>query len=696
MNARRLLCAALLSLALPAAVAAPSRAEHVEVELVAETTALQPGGASNWVALRLQPDAGWHVYWLNPGDSGIPTSLTWKLPDGVSAGPMQWVYPRLHRLGELVNYGYGEETLHLIPVQLDERWQPGQRVELRAQAKWLVCRDICIPGSAELLLNLPVDTAAPDDPAWGVAFDRARAELPSPMPGWSARFAVAGGSFSLALDGANLAGRQLEFFPEPNDLVNHAAPQRLAIDGSGLRLSQALSAYFVDAPTELRGVLVARGREGVRAWQIVAPPGQVAVVPASTAVGASVVATPPPRAEPVPPGLALALLSALLGGLILNLMPCVFPVLSLKALSLLEARGQHARAARQGALAYTAGVILSFVVVVGLLLALRAAGRAVGWGFQLQSPVFVGLMAYLLFGLGLSMSGMVQFGTRWMGAGQGLTEDRGWRGAFFTGVLAVVVASPCTVPFMGTALGYAVTQSAPLAVLVFATLGLGLALPFLLIGFFPRLGAWLPRPGAWMETFKQAMAFPLYLSVAWLLWVLARQAGPDAAGLALLGLVLIAFALWLWPRPSLAATALRLFALLAAGLLLLREPLQPAPPTEAAVSAAGESAWSPAKVEALRAEGRTIFVDFTADWCLTCKLNERVALKSDKVQQGFRDRGVVFLKGDWTRNDPAITAVLEHFQRPGVPLYLVYVKGGEPKVLPQLLTPEIVLEAIEP
>ncbi|AXQ30988.1 hypothetical protein D0B54_20905 [Solimonas sp. K1W22B-7] len=696
MNPRRLVAACLLALC-PAVApfAAPVQVDHVEADLVAENGGLAAGGYQNWVALRLQPEPGWHVYWLNPGDSGISTSLKWSLPAGVETGPIEWPYPHAHTLGDLTNYGYGEETLHLVPVTLGPDFR-GDKALLQAEAKWLVCKDVCIPGKAALSLELPVvgKELLKADPAWTAAFAKARAELPLATPDWSAHYTVAEGSVTLGIEGAKLHADRVEFFPEANDLVNHAAPQRIDVDdNNGLRLSQGLSSYFVEAPKEIRGVLVLHEGGKARAFQLRAVPGAVAAVPAKAA---PVVALPqePPVAQ-APPSLLLVLASALLGGLILNLMPCVFPVLSLKALSVMQARGQSDVEARRQALAYTAGVIVSFLAVAALLLMLRAGGKAIGWGFQLQSPPFIGLLSYLLLALGLSLSGAVHFGTSWMGAGQNLTQKSGSAGAFFTGVLAVVVASPCTVPFMGSAVGYAMTQGSAVILLVFAALGLGLALPFLLLGFFPRLAAWLPRPGAWMETFKQAMAFPLYLTVAWLLWVLARQAGPDALGLVLVGLVLVALAVWLWSRPGKVSAALKLGALALALWLLWQPALEPGPATQAS-SATSAEVWSEDKVAALRAQGHTIFVDFTADWCLTCKVNERAALKTDAVQSAFRERGVSFLVADWTRNDPAITRVLERHQRPGVPLYLVYVNGGEPRVLPQLLTPQIVIDALNP
>jgi thiol:disulfide interchange protein len=382
---------------------------------------------------------------------------------------------------------------------------------------------------------------------------------------------------------------------------------------------------------------------------------------------------------------------ALLGGLILNLMPCVFPVLSIKAASIMEARGAEHRHQRGHALAYTAGVVGSTLAAGASLLMLRAMGESLGWGFQLQSPVFVAVIAYLLFALGLSMSGVVQFGTSIMGVGQSLTVRDGYAGSFFTGVLAVVVASPCTAPFMGTALGFALTQPAAIALAVFATLGLGLALPFLLIGFVPPLARLLPRPGAWMETFKQAMAFPLYLTVAWLVWVLARQTGVDAVPVVLSGLVMIAIASWLMHRHGLVSRGLRYAALVVAvGLLFV--PSLDAPQAQAKAQA---QAYSDARLAELRAQGRPVFVNLTADWCLTCKFNERAAIGTDAVREAMARRGVVSLVGDWTRSDPALTAVLARFNRAGVPLYLLYAPTGEPEILPQVLTPDGMIEAIE-
>jgi thiol:disulfide interchange protein len=562
-------------------------APHVQAELVAEHVALTPG--SNWVALRLAPEPGWHTYWREPGDTGLPTTIAWTLPQGFAAGAIQWPQPETFRLGEETTYGYSRETLHLVQVDVPAA-AAGRDATLAALATWLVCNDTCIPGKAQLELRLPVRNAQAAPSGWAQAFIETRSRLPQP-----------GG------------------VPSPETLP--------ALDSR-------------DAPAAA-------------------------------------------------PSLWLALGFALLGGLILNLMPCVFPVLSIKAVSIMEARGAEHAHQRGHALAYTAGVVLSCLAAAGAMLTLRAMGEALGWGFQLQSPVFVAVIAYLLFALGLSMSGVVHFGTAIMGVGQSLTVRGGYAGSFFTGVLAVVVASPCTAPFMGSALGYALVQPIPIALAVFVALGLGLALPFLLIGFVPGLARLLPRPGHWMETFKQAMAFPLYLTVVWLVWVLARQAGVDAVAVVLSGLVMIAAASWLMHRHGLVSRGVR-YAALAVAIALLFLPALGTAPAPAATAAA----YSDARLAELRAQGHPVFVNLTADWCLTCKFNERATLETAVVRAALERRGVVSLKGDWTRADPAITRVLERFHRAGVPLYLLYAPSGEPIVLPQILTPAAMLEAI--
>lgn len=675
-----LLTLASLAIGTGNAEAAAVQSDHVEVELVSENTTLAPG--DNWVALRIQPEAGWHVYWRNPGDSGLPTKLAWQnLPQGAEAGELQWPYPHEHRLGDLVNYGYGENTL--LPVLL--KLPAGAKGPLLAKAQWLVCADVCIPGKADLQLDRPINAATPvADPALQAAFAAARAALPKPAD-FPARFQIDQNELRLAAGPLPGTSEAVAFYPYAPALINHAAAGRAAFDGRELRLSRPLSSYYVDAPKTVDGVLLIGDGNQAQAYEFSATPGEVAALsPAPIASSAT------------PPSLLLALLLAFGGGLILNLMPCVFPVLSLKALSVMKAQGQAAVEHRRHALAYTTGVVASFLLAAGVLMVLRSGGAALGWGFQLQSPFFVGLLVYVMVALGLSLSGLLQFGTRWMGAGQNLAARPGLSGSFFTGVLAVVVASPCTAPFMGTALGFALTQPPVAALSVFLALALGLAFPFLLLGFVPRLAAWLPRPGAWMETLKQVLAFPLYLTAVWLLWVLGGLTDRNGMALVLAGVVALSFALWLLGSSNKVIAKLIGVAALVGSIALLFHPLIRTPSTAAAESHAGWEPYSDARFAELRAQKRTVFVDFTADWCLTCKVNERIALKSTRVAQAFADNQVATLVADWTRADPAITATLARYGRSGVPLYLVSRGGGEAEVLPQVLTPDLVVRAVTP
>lgn len=697
MNRFLIYIAAVLGLSTAAPLlAAPVQAPHIEAELIAEDTALVPG-RRQWLALRLAPEKDWHTYWQNPGDSGLPTRIEWTLPDGLQTGDIHWPAPEVFTLGPIVNYGYGHETLHLVPVTVAEGLEAGSRLTLAAKARWLVCADVCIPGSADLELEMPVATQAQPDSRWRDAFAAARRQLPQ-APEIGGQFEISDGELHVALDSADLSippSAAVQLFPISNELVNHSQPQRLRREAAQLRISQALSDFFGTAPDTVDAVLVI-GDQG-RAHPVRLTAGSVQpVAQAATALAGNA----PAASAGLQINLSWVLLLAFAGGLILNLMPCVLPVLAIKALTLVEAQGEEQQRQRMHTLVYTAGVVASCLSIAALLLLARAGGEAAGWGFQLQSPVFVALMAYLLFALGLSLSGVVAFGTQLMGVGQHLTQRSGYGGSFATGVLAVVVASPCTAPFMGTALGYAMTQPPAIALLVFGTLGLGLAAPFLLIGFVPGAARWLPKPGAWMETFKQVMAFPLYLTVVWLVWVLGRQTGANGIAVVGAGLVLLAFALWLWGRRTPGehrwASALAVLGLIGALSLLSLPELRrgaAANPAQAA-SSEGWAPYSDATLEQLRAEGRSVFINMTADWCLSCLANERVALASDAVQKAFEAQNVAYLKGDWTNGDPAISAVLERFGRNGVPLYVVYHPGAEPQVLPQILTPDIVINAL--
>lgn len=693
------LAALLLTLASPFAAAQPVLTDRAEVALHAYTTHAVPG-ESVWVALRLRPDDGWHTYWKNPGDSGLPTRLNWALPEGVTAGDIQWPHPSLYGLDEFVNYGYGRQTMHLVQLQVPGDWPPGRPLAVQALAEWLICADICIPESAELELEIPVDdTPAAVDPLWQADFDDAFARLPEEVD-WPTAQTLDGETirWHTAMPEASSSARYA-IFPEHPETVDHSAQQQVYAHDDGLWLEQPEHPWFEALPERAAWVIVAHADDGsARAWRVTAHAGEV---PPRAAGGVAASVQPPATADaPAAPATALwvVLLGALAGGLILNLMPCVFPVLALKALNVLHARdgehSQHGGQQRLHALAYTAGVVLSCLAVAGLLLALRTGGAALGWGFQLQSPVFIAALALLFFAFGLSLHGVFALGTRIMGIGQGLTERQGLSGSFNTGILAVVVATPCTAPFMGVAVGYAIVQPAVVALTVFATLGLGLALPFLLIGFVPALARLLPRPGAWMERFKHAMAFPMYLSVAWLLWVLVRQAGSTALLAVLVAMVAVALAATLWHNTGLAARVLRWAALALAAVLVASPVVRHGEPATAAAVESNVAPWSPERVAELRARGDTVFVNFTADWCITCLANERATLSSARVRALFDAPDVHYLKADWTRADPLITEALAEHGRNGVPLYLVYRNGGAPEVLPQVLTANILRRAL--
>lgn len=677
------LCAFALA---PASVDAAERAVTPElaVQLVSEQDALQPGTTQS-LGLLLEHTEHWHTYWQNAGDSGIPTVLEWTLPAGLSAGDIQWPAPQRFELAGIVNHGFDGRILLPIPVVVDATLASAP-VEIAVKLDWLVCKEECIPGSAQLALKLPVREAASADPRWQGDFAAARARLPVAVD-WPARFtATAAGEFQIEIDVPAELDLQSpwQIYPVLGELLATSAPSERSLRDGLLRWTQAQSEFLSATPEAMELVLTEGAGAPSRAFAV-------------RAVAASAPSAPPALAAATSAGtdgealgLLTALLFALLGGIILNLMPCVFPVLALKALAL-----RHDQHGRRHAVFYTAGVLSAFLTLAVILLALRAAGAALGWGFQLQEPGLVAALAYLFFAMGLSLSGLYSVGERWMGVGQALTEGEGDRAAFFTGLLAAVVASPCTAPLMASAIGYALTQPAWVALSVFAALGLGLALPFAALSFIPALRRFLPRPGAWMDTFKQVMAFPLYLSAVWLMWVYGEQLGTLAMAKLAVGAVSLAFVLWLSQR---IATAWLRLALLAAGVALCAWLAWPtASPAAATVSASGAThvAYDAKELASLRREGKPVLVNMTAAWCITCLANEKVALSTTAVQDAMRAKGVVYVKGDWTRRDADITRYLASYGRSGVPLYVLYPPGGDAQVLPQLLTESMVLDALD-
>jgi thiol:disulfide interchange protein len=686
-----LMLLALLGWQTGARAATPPAGELVKADLLAEPTAIAPG-QTFWVGVRLRMKEHWHTYWRNPGDSGEATAITWQLPDGFKAGPIQWPMPHRIPVGPLANYGYDGEVVLLTQITAPTTLASGTRVPLAADVTWLVCEKECIPGEARLSLTLPAAASGstPDIKAdTRTLFEAARATLPQTSP-WPARMEVAQDTLTLHAEAKGLkreAVRSAQFFPFSETLIRHAEPQTLAITDTGLSLQLPRSALTIGTPKDARGVLIIEEAIGTGTARHAFELGDVAIA-AATPTGS--LAT-----------ILQAALFALLGGLILNLMPCVFPVLSIKVLSLINHATQSPEQLRRHGLVYTAGVLATFVLLAGALLALRAGGAEIGWGFQLQSPITVAVLAYVLFAMGLSLSGVVHFGYSLQGLGGNLAQRAGYSGSFCAGALAVVVATPCTAPFMGTALGFALTQPAAISLVVFLALGLGLALPFLLLTLSPRLIEWLPRPGAWMDTLKQALAFPVYATVAWLMWVLGQQVGPSGLFAALIGLVLIALAVWsfsiwqtagTWGRRVAAAVAIASVTATAAAVAGLQTDRPTAAQT---ASATGIEPFSQRRLDELRAERRPVFVNMTAAWCITCLVNERVALSTDAVKSAFTSGNIAYLKGDWTNRNPEITRILERHGRSGVPLYLLYSGGDEPVVLPQILTAATVLQEID-
>jgi len=682
--------AAAFAIAAPASAASPAAlADPVAARLAAEAGSIVPGGTL-WVDLHLEIAPGWHIYWRNPGDAGLPTEIAWNLPAGFSAGEIAWPAPERFVVGTIGNYGYHGAADLLVPIAAPAVLKPDGTVHIAANANWLVCSDICIPGEAKLALDLPV-RAGPlaGDPAATALVAAVRDRLPQTAR-FATRFVASERDLKLFIPAAAYAGADkptASFFPFDGNIVDAAAEpkEERGADGLVVVLVRA-SGPAATLPERLAGVLVVRGAGGVeRAYSIDAPR-----------------AAAPPLDAGDPVGWWQALLLALLGGIALNLMPCVFPVLSLKLLGL-AASAHRAEEWRHG-IAYAAGVILSFVLLGGVLLLLRTGGAAIGWGFQLQSPVVVALVAYLLLAMGLSLSGVAEFGAGLSGTGDRFAGGAGLAGAFATGVLATIVATPCTAPFMGAALGVALIAPAPFALLIFVALGCGLALPFVLATAIPGIARRLPRPGVWMEWFKQLLAFPLYGTVAWLIWVLIQEVGPVGAISPLLGLVVVGFAIWIYGRTRASGPAGRRLGagLAAAGIaatLLLATMLIPAEEASGGIADTrrdnfGYQPFSIARLARLAAERQPVFVNLTAAWCITCLVNEHTTLDSRAVRRAFAERRIVALKGDWTRQNPEITAFLQQFGRSGVPLYLLYDKAGTPTVLPQILTEAGVLAAL--
>jgi len=743
--------------------AAPIKTEHAEVELIAEKTALVVG-EKNTIGLSIKHAPHWHTYWKNPGDSGYPTKITWQVPAGYGVGDFDWPTPKRLATGPIINFGYEGEVLLPLTVSVPTSAKPGDSITLKGKAEWLVCKDVCIPEEGEVAVTLPVSEKGKEAPAGSAAarFVAARAALPVQLVAWEGHGRVLRDELRVTLKPP--AGtpklRALDVFPEPEQITDPSVQRVYSVDqeyvvllkpAQGAKIPAAFSMVLSSPGQALQGAASA-GR------LLVTVTSDAATTNASEAIIAANVSAPPPplpsaavplASSEASPGKTAganadsltfwsALALAFAGGMILNLMPCVFPVLSLKILSFAQHSGgstpsplrgegggegdresgsrasdsgkqpplpspppQGGRgpnfAMRQHGIFYAAGVVLSFLALAGALLALKGAGSAIGWGFQLQNPGVVWVLAVIFFLIGLNLMGAFEVGQLAPSSLLSMQAKHPGVDAFFSGVLAVIAASPCTAPFMGAALGFALTQSAAAALAVFAALGLGMALPYVLLAWFPKWLDKLPRPGPWMVNFKQVLAFPMFVTVVWLVWVLSLQAGADGAAIGLLGLVGLAFGAWLIGsmRPTVR------WAGVAAALMAAVLAWPAGEPAQAATSAtAGKSGgaswqpWDPAAVAKLNAEGKPVFVDFTAAWCVSCQANKRLVLTRTEIEQAFAAKNVTLMRADWTNRDERITQALTAMGRSGVPVYVLHAPGKPAQLLPELLTTGIVKEAL--
>jgi thiol:disulfide interchange protein/DsbC/DsbD-like thiol-disulfide interchange protein len=710
---QRCLAAAGLALLLPLAATAQNmpggnttvvQTPQVRAELLAHAPDGAAPGAKLWVGLQLTHAPEWHTYWKNSGDSGLPTELQWTLPAGVSAGEIAWPTPRKFPIGPLANYGYNGTVLLPVPLTVGPAFA-GQQLDIKLQASWLACRKECIPEEGQFTLRIP---AMGSTGLHGAVFDAAFSAAPRDQAPGASALKPETGFLNVALDTLPAAwnGQKLEFYPETTGLIDPGAPWSQAWDGARWTAKLRLSTQRDGSPAEVPLVVAQAnapgegpGLAGVRmtvpvqgAWPAVAAL-PAAVSPALQAALDANVSQAVPATSGTALSLGAALLGALIGGLILNLMPCVFPVLAIKVLAFAQHADDRAAHRRSG-LAYTTGVVLSFLALGGLLLGLRAAGEQLGWGFQLQSPAVVAALAVLFTLIGLNLAGLFEFGNVLPSGLTSLQAKNPTADAFLTGVLATAIASPCTAPFMGASLGLAIGLPALQALAVFGALGLGMALPYLAASWWPAIAKALPRPGAWMERFRQFLAFPMFATVVWLLWVLGQQSGIDGAAALLMLLVVLALLVWalgLAGKGRLVLGGLSALALLWLGFAIgpnvtRMQEAATAGETTTSVQGVAWQPWSAERAAALQAEGRPVFVDFTAAWCVTCQFNKRSTLADEGLLNEMATKKVALLRADWTRRDPAVTAALAQLGRNGVPVYAIYKNGQPVKLLSEVLS----------
>jgi len=679
------------------AVSSSVTTDQVRAELLAwAPDGIEPG-KQVWLGLRLDHQPEWHTYWKNSGDSGLPTLLEWQLPAGITAGDIAWPTPKKIRIGTLANYGYENTILLPVPVTLAANFTDAQ-LNVKLKAAWLICHKECIPQEGEFALSIPVKSSTGMN---GKLFQATFDATPKPLPVGSSQIDVAAtsaNSIKVSLSGlpAALQGKTLALFPETGSVIDPASAWQQAWQGSVWTAQLRLSSQRSESPRVMPLVVAL---ENV-AYRIEVPvKGEWPKVAAAAVLPPALEAALKANANTPPFGLLAALLGAFIGGLILNLMPCVFPVLAIKVVGFVHVKDQAVRVRR--GLAYSAGVVLSFLALGALLLSLRAAGESLGWGFQLQSPAVVAVLAVLFTLIGLNLAGLFEFGNFLPDRLANLHVKNPTIDSFLTGVLATAIASPCTAPFMGAALGYAIGLPALQALAVFGAIGVGMALPYLAASVVPAVARIMPRPGSWMLTFQQLMAFPMFATVIWLVWVLGQQSGIDGAGALLALLLLLALCVWAFtlkgrPQLILASISVLLLALALWSLGPNVVKLQDGPPAAQLTSSGGQAwqAWQVGRVEQLTAQGQSVFVDFTAAWCVTCQYNKITTLSNASVLADFADKKVALLRADWTRRDPAVTEALSQLGRSGVPVYVIYKPGRAPVVLSEILSVDEVRAAL--
>ena len=673
---------------------------HVQARIIPETEWATPG-ETIWLAIEMKAEDGWHFYYKNYGQTGKPTEFFFESPEGVKVGPVQWPYPEVIAELDIITFGYHGTQYFLVPVSLNPGVQPGKNITIKVAIDWLECKETCIPGEAELQITLPVKKESPKvNEANTQLFSDARFKIPVRLTDWQVSATGDDQNYKIQLTPPKWFKDEIKsmyFFPYQDGIIQYQAKQTVKQKGNSYLIELPRSQQTESLVDTLAGVITAepgwRGEKSEKAAEIIVPVSEKLAPVASSGVK----------------NIWLALLFAFIGGMILNLMPCVLPVLSIKIMRFIkQAQEAHTKPWQHG-LVFTGGVLAAFWVLAIALLILKAGGEQLGWGFQLQSPTFLIILTAFMFLLGLSMFGVFEIGTSLTTVGGQAPEKSGFLGSFMDGIIATVVATPCTAPFMGGALGFALTQPAYVSLLIFTFLGLGMAFPFALVTSIPALLKYVPKPGRWMESLKQFMGFLLVATVIWLLWVLSQQTGSLVVILVLLNLMFTSMAAWVYgrwgnlamkERTRYTAWAIALIILIFSNGYVLANYQKFVQTPNMSTSHAEGIKWQPYSDELLNqilAEGKPVFIDFTASWCLSCQVNEKVAFSSEEVQKKFKELGIVALKADWTRRDPEITRTLSRFGRQSVPLYLLYSgkPGEKPKILPEVLTPGIVLDALE-